>query len=206
MEKRTPAQLAIFDFDGTLTLRDTTFGFVFYFAGTAKAIVSLLAILPYWILAGLGQLKMQTVKEKLFKIIFGGCSIFKVQKCGNSYGANEIPKILHPTVYSEMKKLQSQGFEILILSASCSVWLKSWCEKECLQLICSELEISNNCFTGKLKGQNCYGKEKLKRLYEVYEIDKINEVVAYGNHASDLHYMKLAREAYLVNGKKITAL
>lgn len=206
MEKRTPAQLAIFDFDGTLTLRDTTFGFVFYFAGTAKAVYSLLAILPYWFLACTGQLKMQAVKEKLFKLIFGGFTISEVQKRGNDYGANEIPKILHPKVYADLKKLQSQGFEILILSASCSVWLKSWCEKESLQLICSELEISNGCLTGKLKGQNCYGKEKLKRLYEVYEIDKINEVVAYGNHASDLHYLKLASKAYLINGKKITAL
>ncbi len=206
MKKRHPAKLAIFDFDGTLTLRDTTFGFVFYYAGYTKAFASLLSIIPYFLLAITGQLKMQAVKEKFFEIIFGGCSVSDLQKRGDDFAANEIPKILHPAVYAEMKKLQSQGFEILILSASCSVWLKRWCEKEKVQLICSELEISNGCFTGKLKGKNCYGKEKVMRLNKAYELDKINEVVAYGNHPSDLHYMKLAGQAFMVQNKKVKVL
>lgn len=202
MQKRTPSKLAIFDFDGTLTTRDTTFGFIFFYAGKAKTITALLSLLPQLVLAKLGYLNMQAVKEKLFRKIFGGHAVRIVKMSGDEFGDNEIPLILHSLVYTEMKRLQEEGFEILLLSASCSVWLSHWCKKENIELLCSEMEEVDGVYTGSLQGKNCYGKEKVVRLNAAYDLKKIKEILAYGNHPSDLHYMKLADKAFMVKGKK----
>lgn len=203
MQKRVPDKLAIFDFDGTLTTRDTTFGFIFFYAGSVKAIFSLLCILPMVIFAKLGKVKMQTVKEKLFQIVLGGHAMHDVKIYGDLFSSHEIPLILHPVVYPEMKKLHEEGFEILLLSASCSLWLEKWCEREKIRLLCSELEVENGCYTGNLKGRNCYGEQKVVRLREVYDLNRISEIVAYGNHHSDSYYMKLAHKSFMVNGRNI---
>lgn len=203
MQKKTPPKLAIFDFDGTLTTRDTTFGFIFFYAGKTKTITALLSIIPQLVLAKLGYLTMQTVKEKLFQNIFGGHAVDIVKMSGDEFGANEIPLILHSHVYTEMKRLQEEGFEILLLSASCSVWLSHWCKKENIELLCSEMEEVDGAYTGSLEGKNCYGSEKVVRLNAVYDLKKITEIMAYGNHPSDIHYMKLADKAFMVKGQKV---
>lgn len=203
MQKKTPSKLAIFDFDGTLTTRDTTFGFIFFYAGKTKTITALLSIIPQLVLAKLGYLTMQTVKEKLFQNIFGGHAVDIVKMSGDEFGANEIPLILHSHVYTEMKRLQAEGFEILLLSASCSVWLSHWCKKENIELLCSEMEEVDGAYTGSLEGKNCYGSEKVVRLNAVYDLKKITEIMAYGNHPSDIHYMKLADKAFMVKGQKV---
>lgn len=203
MQKRTPTKLAIFDFDGTLTTRDTTFGFIFFYAGKTKTITALVSIIPQLVLAKLGYLKIQTVKEKLFRNIFGGHAITHVKMRGDEFGTNEIPLILHLLVYAEMKRLQEEGFEILLLSASCSAWLSHWCKKENIELLCSEMEEEDGVYTGNLQGKNCYGKEKVVRLNVAYDLKKIKEIVAYGNHHSDLHYMKLAHKAFMVKGENV---
>lgn len=203
MQKRTPDKLAIFDFDGTLTTRDTTFGFIFFYAGSIKAIVSLLYILPMVVSAKLGKVKMQAVKEKLFQSILGGHTVGNAKIHGDLFSTNKIPLILHPVVYPEMKKLREEGFEIILLSASCSLWLKQWCEKEKILLLCSELEVENGCYTGNLEGKNCYGEQKVVRLREIYDLNRISEIVAYGNHHSDSYYMKLANKSFMVNGSNV---
>ncbi|HLP21726.1 MAG TPA: haloacid dehalogenase-like hydrolase, partial [Chitinophagales bacterium] len=86
----------------------------------------------------------------------------------------------------------------------CSIWLEAWCKKENIEMFCSELEVLNGKFTGKLKGENCYGPEKANRLNAGYDLSKIRHVVAFGNHRSDYYYMDLAHEAYLVKGNQIT--
>ncbi len=203
MQKRIPNKLAIFDFDGTLTTRDTTLGFIFFYAGRVKTIVSLLRILPVLVLVKLSKMKMQPLKEKLFQHILGGHAIGEVKIYGDLFAIHEIPLILHPVVYPEMKKLRAEGFEILLLSASCSLWLGKWCESEKIHLLCSELDVENGCYTGNLKGKNCYGEQKVVRLKEVYDLNRISEIVAYGNHHSDSYYMKLANKSFMVNGKNV---
>ncbi len=203
MQKRIPTKLAIFDFDGTLTTRDTTFRFIFFYAGKMKAITALVSIIPQLVLAKFGYLNMQAVKEKLFRNIFGGHAVAAVKLRGDEFGTNEIPLILHSIVYAEVKRLREDGFEILLLSASCRVWLNYWCRKESIDLLCSEMEEVDGFYTGNLLGRNCYGKAKVERLNEAYDLKKIREIYAYGNHRSDLYYMKLADKAFLVKGKKV---
>ena len=58
--------------------------------------------------------------------------------------------------------------------------------------------------TGKFTSNNCYGEEKVKRLYEKYSKIKVNE--AYSDSLSDIPMLKLATNQYLVKKDKITKI
>lgn len=203
MQKKAPDKLAIFDFDETLTWRDTTVYFLRYYAGSPRTYFAFLINLPSIVMAMNGFAEWKKAKEKIFKNIFGSHTPQMVQEYGESFANHEIPNMLIAPVWDELNRLRNEGYEILLLSASCSIWLKHWCDKENIALLCSELEVKNGRFTGKLKGENCYGPEKANRLNQAYNLDQISSIVAYGNHPSDFYYMNLAHKAYLVKGNKI---
>lgn len=76
-----------------------------------------------------------------------------------------------------------------------------------LKPITDELKVKDligsivNKNTGKFKGLNCYGKEKVKRLNAKYSDLVVKE--AYSDSYSDIPMMNLAEKAYLVKGDKI---
>lgn len=203
MNKRAPEKLAVFDFDQTLTTKDTTLYFLRYYAGPVKAYTAFLSNLPALLMAMNGVTSWRNVKERVFKSVFGGHSPDMITPYGKSFAEIEIPAMLIDKVWSQLNQLRNNGYEIVLLSASCSVWLKHWCERENITLLCTELEVVNGKLTGRIHGENCYGPEKVTRLKQVYELDKVKHIVAYGNHKSDFYYMDLAHEAYLVKGNQL---
>ncbi len=58
--------------------------------------------------------------------------------------------------------------------------------------------------TGKFKGLNCHGEEKIKRLYKKHKA--VTVIEAYSDSHSDDPMLKLAKKAYYVKGKKCIPL
>lgn len=203
MQRRTAKNLALFDFDGTLTTRDTTLLFVFYVTGKPRGTWIFVTNIIQLVLAILEIQDWISVKEKIFKEGFATRAALEIENKGNEFGKKIIPKILNDEVYKQMKKLQKEGYEVVLLSASCRVWLQQWCKDEGIELVCTELAIESDKYTGKISGKNCYGKQKVDALKSMYDLQAAENLIAYGNHASDMHYMRLAQQAFMVNGKKI---
>ncbi len=203
MNKRVVKKLAIFDFDGTLTTRDTTLLFVFYVTGKIKGTWIFVTNIIQLSLAILEMQDWVSVKEKIFKQAFTNRTALEIEAKGNEFGKKIVPKILNDNVYKEMKQLQRGGYEIVLLSASCRVWLQQWCKDEGIELVCTELIVESDRYTGKISGKNCYGKQKVDALQSVYYLQSTVSIIAYGNHKSDLYYMRLAQQAFMVDGKKI---
>lgn len=206
MQKRSPNKLAIFDFDGTLTYSDTTIGFLIYYGGYIKTLCAFLFNAPWILLACLHFINWESVKERVFKVVFGGDDFNMAKEKGDSYGNQLIPKLLLPITMDELNHLRLNGFEILLLSASCRLWLEQWCINENIELICTELEQRNGVLTGKILGSNCFGEEKVRRLKHKYDLESIDEVIAFGNHSSDFYYMRLAHKAYMVKCNQLVLI
>ncbi len=77
-----------------------------------------------------------------------------------------------------------------------------------LKPICKQLGIKHlmaSCVdkkSGVYSGINCHGKEKVRRFYEVFENDKINEF--YSDSYSDTPMAEISNKAFMVKGNKIT--
>ncbi len=203
MIKDTRVKLAVFDFDETLTDKDTTLFFLNYYAGAFKTWMAFILNLPELVLAMRGIVEWKNVKERVFTHVFAGHTPEMIAPVEKRFAEVEIPAMLIESVWYKLTELRKNGYRIVLLSASCSIWLKQWCERENIHLLCTELEIVDGKFTGKIAGNNCYGPEKVNRLKQAYNISEAEHIVAFGNHKSDFYYMDLAHEAYLVKGDKL---
>lgn len=86
----------------------------------------------------------------------------------------------------------------IIISASPEFLLKYICNKlKVKNLIASDVDIK----TGKFNLKNCYGDEKVKRLFDKYKDIEIEEM--YTDSESDLPLLKLSKKGYIVNKERI---
>ena len=70
------------------------------------------------------------------------------------------------------------------------------CTKQNITLIATELEFEDGVFTGRFRGNNCYGKEKAKRVKALYNLKVFKTIYAYGDSAGDRELLKLADESF----------
>lgn len=62
--------IAFFDFDGTLTRKDSLLGFLFYSFGSFKTLKGLLMLFPNLLLYLLGLRNNSNTKEKIYSFFF----------------------------------------------------------------------------------------------------------------------------------------
>ena len=95
--------------------------------------------------------------------------------------------------------LDQQKPDDMIISASPEFLLKPICEKLGIQhLIASKVDVR----TGKFSGENCRGKEKVRRLAAEYGSAYIDQF--YSDSHSDLPLAQLADQAFLVKKGSVT--
>jgi HAD superfamily phosphoserine phosphatase-like hydrolase len=85
---------------------------------------------------------------------------------------------------------------IAVVSASPDIWLQTWAESLGLQLICTSLEEENGRFSGRYKGINCNGIEKVRRIRERFDVDSFDTVYAYGDTSGDRPMLALADKPF----------
>ena len=85
----------------------------------------------------------------------------------------------------------------MIVSASPENWIIGWARSLKLSLIATELEINNEQLTGKIKGTNCHGQEKVRMIKETYYLSTYAEIYSYGYTSGDKPMLALAHYAYM---------
>jgi len=105
------------------------------------------------------------------------------------YCAREVKKVIRNDARREIKFHQDNGARTVILSASTAFFcdqIKT--ELQMDDVICTELEIINDRFSGKIKGKYCYGSEKLMRARQYCKDKglKMEDAYYYGDSLADL--------------------
>ena len=85
---------------------------------------------------------------------------------------------------------------MVVVTASCSNWIRAWTNSMNLELIATELEVVDGKITGRIKGKNCYGPEKEKRIKLYVELNEFDSVIAYGDSAGDQQMLDMADIKY----------
>ncbi len=192
------AVIAAFDFDGTLTYRDSFFMFIIHTFGWWGLIWKSLPILPKLVMYLFGKVSRTEAKEALLTQFFKGMTIDKVRKLGAVFAKEKLPSQMRPNAINRLRWHQKQGHRTLIVSASVDVWLEPWAEENGIeQVLSSRLEVDGEgCVTGKLTGKNCRREEKVRRLEEALGPLDQYEVYAYGDTIGDKEMMKAADYPY----------
>ena len=90
---------------------------------------------------------------------------------------------------------KDQGHQIVILTASCDLWLSDWALKKGYDLLCTQLEIINNRITGKMLSGNNHGEVKVVNLRGAYDLDTYRQTYGYGDTKGDLSFLELVDRA-----------
>jgi phosphatidylglycerophosphatase C len=71
--------------------------------------------------------------------------------------------------------------DMIVGSGGLDVYLRRWCRKHDVDLICSSLEVENECLTSRFHGVQSVGAEKSRRVRETCKPDDFPVVYAYGD-------------------------
>lgn len=185
--------IAIFDFDGTLTRKDTFIEFIRFCHGSFKLYLGLILLSHYLISYKLGLYPNYKAKQKVFSFFFKGMRYENFYKKGISF-SSIIPSFLKQEQMKKLKEHQEYKHDIYIVSASIKEWIMPWCELNGINnIICTEIEVDKNqLLTGKFKTQNCYGAEKVKRFVEIEPNRNNYYLYAYGDSRGDKAILNFA--------------
>jgi phosphatidylglycerophosphatase C len=186
--------VAAFDFDHTLTDRDSLLPFLFYVQGLSKSCYYLTILGPACIGFLTGHLSRQGVKEKILSRFIGGKLFSDVQTLGKSYADNQLDRYLNPKAMECLAWHQSQGHRCLLISASLEFYLKPWGKRHGFEeVLASKLEVtSSGHVTGRLEGYNCWGVEKERRLLDYLGPKDQYTLYVYGDSRGDQEILALA--------------
>ena len=193
MNKRN---IALFDFDGTITTDDSLLKFIRFVVGDRRFLLGLVVLSPMLVLYKLKLIPNYKAKQYMLSWFFKGISKDTFLKVANEYSLVHIDKIVRPKAIEKINWHKNQGHKVVVVSASIEFWLRPWCEKNGLELIATKLEIKDDIVTGKLLTKNCYGIEKVNRIKELYNLEKYDYIYAYGDSSGDKQMLELAHEKF----------
>lgn len=188
--------IAFFDFDGTITTKDTLLEIFKYRHGKAKFYFGFLLNSPFLVAYKAGVISNQLAKERTLQFFFGGMKEADFNTFCEQFAAEIIPSLIREKALKEIDKLKQAGAEVVIVSASPENWLRPWCATLNLPLLATRLEVNKDKITGKIKGNNCHGEEKVRRIREAYDLTQYNSIYCYGDTSGDKPMLALADHAF----------
>lgn len=189
-------KIAVFDFDGTITTKDTLLEFIKFNKGSFAFYFGFVVNLPYLIAYKLKIISNQSAKEKILTFFFRGTELTAFRDFCSSFSRKILPGLIRPKASQEIGRLQKEGITVVVVSASPENWIQDWADETGTVLIASRLEVIDGKLTGKLSGKNCHGNEKVKRICETFDLSRYEIVAAYGDSSGDRPMLALAGRAY----------
>lgn len=188
--------LALFDFDGTITIEDTFTKFIFYAASKNKVRLGKLVLLPLFIKYKLGLVQGRGIREKVYKFALKGVAIEVASVKAAEFATDIIPNYIRIEALQRIEWHQQRGDKVVIVSASLNLYLQPWCQKHNVELICTEVESINGVLTGDYFEGDCSSLEKASRVKQRYLLEGYDNIYAYGDTPEDNELLALANKRF----------
>lgn len=190
--------VAAFDFDGTLTRRETLLPFLLHMLGAAAVARHALILSPTLAGYGLGMIRNDVAKEKVFIQCLAGMGMDELQREGENFAADVLPGLLRHEAMQRLEWHKQRGHRCVVISASLELYVRPWAIKAGFDdVIATHLETRDDGHvTGKLSGVNCYGIEKVRRLEALLGARDGYSLYAYGDSRGDRELLSLADYPY----------
>ena len=189
-------KIAFFDFDGTITTKDTLLEFIKFSKGNLQFFLGFLLNSPYLIAYKLKIISNQSAKEKVLRFFFRGTLADVFEDYCSKFSEKALPQLIRYGAIQEIRRLQHDDYIVVVVSASPENWIRQWANEMQVQLLASKLEVKANQITGKILGKNCRGEEKVRRITECYTLSDFDQVIAYGDSNGDKPMLKLAKTSF----------
>ena len=187
--------LALFDFDGTVTRVDTFRPFLRYSASSTRLFCGTLLLAPMIAAYRAGVIAAPRMRAAAALACFRGRPVAEVQAQGRRY-SETLSDLMQDQARERLRWHERKGDHIVVVSASLEPYLKPWCESRGFDLICTELASTNGVLTGGYLGGDCTGPEKARRVRTRFDLSKYRAVYAYGDSDEERALLRLAHKRY----------
>ena len=188
-------KLYLFDFDGTLTYKDTMFMFLKFY-DPAKFSVQFLKHVPLFILLKMKLADAEAVKKSLISSILRGQSKYQIEKKAQQFFEENYPSLFRENALDFINNIDRTNTESYIVSASLDIWVKPFAEKFNMKLLSTQAEFKDDIFTGDFVGNNCNKQEKVNRIKLEIGNKKFDKIIAFGDTSGDKPMLSLAHESH----------
>lgn len=192
--------VAAFDFDGTLTWRDTLLPFLRRLLGWPTFLWVLFVCSPWLMAYALRLISNHRAKARLLHAALAGRPLDEVERCARPFVQDDLPLQWRPWALRQLVQHQEQGHRCVIVSASTSLYMHRVGESLGVDaVLCTEMEVAHGHYTGRMSTPNCHGEEKVRRLqaWLAAEFGAAQPVLhAYGDTSGDKPMLGLASEAW----------
>lgn len=183
--------LALFDFDGTITSKDSFLLFIRFAAGK-KYYTGCARLSPKICLYLAGLYPNYRLKEDFLTTFLSNWTSQQLSDVASAFSKDILKEIIRPGALERIHHHQHKGDKTVLVSASPEALLAPWCLRNNMDLLGTRLQVKNGRTTGKIEGKNCWGEEKVTRIQTAYQLDMYQKIYAYGDSKGDLPMLKLA--------------
>jgi len=189
--------VAAFDFDGTITDRDTLVPFLVLAFGRTR-VAAAFATLP---LTGLGWLlrlvSIDAFKRRVLRRLVAGAPAGRLRALGPAH-LQTVWRWLRLDAVERIEWHRRQGHRLVLVSSTLDLYLADVASELGFDdVLCTRLAREAGAdgierFTGLLEGADCTGAEKLRRLQALVGDLRDIELHAYGDSAGDRELLAAA--------------
>ncbi|MBA3816722.1 MAG: HAD family hydrolase [Parachlamydiaceae bacterium] len=187
--------IAAFDFDGTITTRDSLLPFLFFSNGRITTLKKLAVLSPVFLKYFTGFNSRQQTKETVLGAFFKTMPLSWLMTLGELFAQSpHLDHLIRPEAKERIKWHLQQGHRCILISASINIYLNPWAKSFGFQdVISSRLKITKEGIVmGDLEGLNCWGPEKVRRLNELLGPRENYTLYAYGDSRGDQELLAAA--------------
>jgi phosphatidylglycerophosphatase C len=187
--------IVAFDFDGTLTIRDSFTAFLRWRAGPARWALGLTRLVPAVVTYARdrdrGRIKAASVREFL-----GGVDRAALEAEAEQFAEFIWPRFIRPDALTCWQDWGRRGAHRVIVTASPEITVAPFARRLGAEaLLGTHMTFDgDDRITGAFTGPNCRGEEKVRRLRAAYG-DDFRLAAAYGDTSGDTEMLAQAAEA-----------
>jgi phosphatidylglycerophosphatase C len=188
-------KLYLFDFDGTLTYKDTMFLFLKFY-NPSRYSLQFLKHIPLFILLKLKLASAEAVKKSFISSMLKGESRYSIDKKAKLFFDQNYPALIRENALDFIKNIDRENTQSYIVSASLDIWVRPFAEELNMTLLATKAEFENDIFTGRFIGKNCNKDEKVCRIEAELDGKKYDKIIAFGDTSGDKPMFKFANESH----------
>jgi len=188
--------LHVYDFDKTITKRDSFTLFLKFLFGKRLYYTKLLSMYKDAIKYCLGKISRDELKARLIKKFLTNVPEELVINKAELFCKKYADKLLIPDAVTSIAGARTFVKEITICSASPEIMLLPLANMLNIKLIGTRLEVKHGVLTGLIVGKNCRAEEKVVRLKEKFGELTDYTLHVWGDSPGDYDMMRIANKCH----------
>lgn len=190
-------KIVIFDFDKTLTKKDTLMPFANYISKKRGQIIKFYIFLFYYFLFKLRIISNKVLKEIFLKEFFDGYAIEELKEFIQDFEKCFIKKNLNKDIFNKFSEYIKNGYKVIVLSSNLEIILKNLSMLKDATILGTVVNYNKLNSTYRIKGNVCRESEKIRRLKVLFGDEIFEKAIFYGDK-EDKFLLKIFKKSIKV--------